>query len=739
MIILNFLSIVLFAAGLSKIFTNLLIIKLNVNLFNSSFSSQIPGFTPDTALIKTNDILYATGIFIFSAGLFFVYRMFAKSSKPHILNPEVFNLIYAILLLLQTHFVRHSGTEALIYFILSQCVYIYLNYKNKNIKNLEFNWLVCANGILMGFFVMLFVRRYTGSMIFTIGTIVIVTQIYQNLILSKLRHFLVSPLHLLFFLAIFFSWNTVLLILLLAVVLIGTRFIKLNNNSRNIPYLYLITLLLYLSYNPTFYFGNLDSVEEGFWFGWLQRLLMGQILYSDVMVYHPPLIPWMMGLFVKLFGENLYTARLYFQILKVIGILLIFISVQKLIPKKTNLFLTLLIILSFLTTLVRNNVEIRLGIGLFSLYLFSKSLDGNKKWIAFAGLVSGISLFVSLESGIASIAGILIGIFVANHNLSSSLLKIKYYFSGLLIPLSVVSLILHFQGAFKGFVAQTYFYSKAFAYGYFNNEFDAVELENIFQFWVVNRFLRDLTGVWIFTFISIAFVLVYLLKTYLDKKSNPLDLYAVMVFCFNLVLVRVALGRSDWYHLLFILINTIVLLVYVLEILKAKVATYTLIFLIIVMFRVQVAEAFINDQLIRLQSYANVPQSFNILQTSRSGIALNIDAPVNAYDRLIKYISDNTTPDESIFVYPWKPELYFLTDRNNATKFDTPYSFFTEQYQIQMIDQIKVNNPKFIVYNSNMNFAGMTPSSLPMVKNYIENNYNVIEKFGDDNVMTLKQ
>jgi hypothetical protein len=96
---------------------------------------------------------------------------------------------------------------------------------------------------------------------------------------------------------------------------------------------------------------------------------------------------------------------------------------------------------------------------------------------------------------------------------------------------------------------------------------------------------------------------------------------------------------------------------------------------------------------------------------------------------LINYISQ-TSPDKKIFAYPWMPEIYFLADKKNATKIDTPYGFFTTDYQMQMIDDLKKDEKTIIIYNSDMNFGGLEVKKLELINNYILNNYTTVEKYG---------
>ena len=89
-------------------------------------------------------------------------------------------------------------------------------------------------------------------------------------------------------------------------------------------------------------------------------------------------------------------------------------------------------------------------------------------------------------------------------------------------------------------------------------------------------------------------------------------------------------------------------------------------------------------------------------------------------------------------MFPQTPEIYFLSDRMNATSFDTPVAFYTPEYQKQMIMELEKNKPKLIVYNPKFVLAGLTVENLSDVNQFIQKNYKTIETFGDNQILKPK-
>lgn len=739
-------SIVTYAFFLGAIISQFVTSKLNLNFFNSQFSKDIPSFSVELAQTKSYDLLYFCLVIFFTILISFLYFKIVRFHKNANSILDLFNLFFALLFFIQTHFVRYSYTDVLVVFVVIQLIYLGLKVRIK--KEVKFiNWFIVANGFLTGFFIMLLIRPLSTSLLVTLGVIILSIFLYTIFAINYKKN-LEHPAHILLVFSILNSWNVYYLIILGVVTFLLVFFEKkyFEKISKFRTHLYTISFLVLLAFNPNFYSGSIDSVEEGFWFGWLQGLIGGKILYKEIAAYHPPILIWGLDIFTKITDQTMYHGRLYFQLLKVIGVILIFISIKDFLSRKVNLILYTLLILALINPYVKNNIEIRLGLGVFSLFVLYKSFCLNsKRLLLIAGVISAISFFVSIEIGIAAIVASIVGIFFNSFKggLKELVLNIFYWKIGVLTIFSFIFSILFFQGGLWDFITQMFFYSSAFSSGYFNTPVDRAEVQNILLWWKVDRYLSSTAFFWELALLGISSTVTFLIykatNKLLDKKD--LFLFIVLIFCF--IISRAALGRSDIYHLLFILVVSIPLFLYFLESLERDIrskyiSTTALVIFLIVFFRTEFQQVFINDQFFKLQSYANISQRYEILQTPRSKIAFDIDYPVKDTDSLIKFLEEDTGGSDKIFVYPWQPELYFLVDRQNATSFYTPYSFFTKYYQEQMVDELKKNKPKYIIYNSNMNFGGMTQNSLTLVSEYIQENFEVYSNFGKNDVLVFK-
>ncbi|OGE18133.1 hypothetical protein A2769_02710 [Candidatus Daviesbacteria bacterium RIFCSPHIGHO2_01_FULL_37_27] len=735
----------LFGSSLSEIFTKSIISKFGLNFFSSQFSSSIPAFSSQLAVVKTDDLINF-GMTIFLSLCIFLLNSFnlkkETTYKNNLLN--IGFLLFAVSMFLQTHFVRFSGKEAIACFILIQV--LFLVFKKLLPKSLGFRgWLVSANGFLIGFYLVLFVRFFTTSFLINIGVILATVIFYNILGFSKFAWIVRNPSHLLLIISIFFPWNRFILIILGIASCVSILVNKCPKFvEKNLSLIYSSVFIFYLSYNPLFYYGNLDSVEEGFWLGWLERLLNGQILYLDVAVFHPPLIAWGMGLFVKIFGTSVYFVRLYLHILELAGIMIFFALSLKLLQKKLNIVMLLILMIAYLSTLVKNNVEIRVGLGLLAiLFLFNYLSKKAFKWLFLSGIFTAISFFTSIESGLAAFSACLIGLVTNRQTFSDFIKKFSLWVAGVSLISGLIIGILLFQNSLLNAISQLSFYAMAFSSGYFNSPMPTPEIQNMLQWWRVDKFLGSDAMIWTIAMFALSAVYMYLIAIFRKGTFMLKDKLLLMLVVYSTIISRVILAKSDWYHLLFLLLPIILSFIYVIESLEKmenlKYVSITVwIFFMLVFSRDIVSQVFINNQLFKLISYSNISQRFNIYQTPRAKIAVDIDAPVSDTDQLIDFIQNNTSTSDKIFAFPWKPEIYFLADRQNATKFDTPYSFFTPDYQDQMVSQIVANKPKYIIYNPDMNFANLSSNSLPKVQTYIVENYVVVENFGKEKVMAAK-
>ena len=294
------------------------------------------------------------------------------------------------------------------------------------------------------------------------------------------------------------------------------------------------------------------------------------------------------------------------------------------------------------------------------------------------------------------------------------------------------------QGALNNFVGQMIFYTTAFSKGYLNSAIDQSENLTLLQWHVVNKYLSSTAWFWEIARMSIFGSVMVLIYRLFGGIVTSRERFASVLATFGLLLFRPVLARSDAYHLLLVLIVSIIFIGFLAEEFSKKIrGADVFILLVISLFFAREATqiGFMQNQLIKFQTYGNPSGNYPSYKLDRAKILTGIEVNTGDMDDLIFYIKDIVPENEGIFVYPWMPEIYFLSDRMNSTSFDTPHAFFTEGYQRQMVDELESREPRLVIYDPNMNFANLTPDSLPIVNKYINDNFTLVKTFGDNQVL----
>jgi hypothetical protein len=353
---------------------------------------------------------------------------------------------------------------------------------------------------------------------------------------------------------------------------------------------------------------------------------------------------------------------------------------------------------------------------------------------------------LSIESGLAVILTLVLSLNFFSDSKIFSGTRIKenlFLVAGLVLVLGSIGGYLLATGALPGFLEQTSFYARAFSLGYFNTAIDRSVTHSYFHFDVFDEYLDSVALFWEGTKLIFIGFLIYGFYRFVTGQKTTLETnQALITAFFGLILTRAALGRSDWYHLLFVLGVAFVLLIYAIAKLyeTQKILAVALsLFLVLVVVRPSVNNAFLNAQLFKYQSYGKVFGDYKAYYFERgSGALIGMEIDTQPMFDLVEYVQLNSGKQDKIFVFPWNPEIYFYADRMGATQFDTPYAFFSDDYQSRMIEQLGSNRPKFIIYNGNQNFGGLTVGALEKVDEYIKASYTKEKTFGPFDLLIPK-
>lgn len=710
---------------LGRILTDWLI-KKGVNLFPSSHL-WVPSFGADLGIAKSRDILEFFFFIIFLFVSFLITRRLRFSIYTAVAHTLALVVIY-----LQVSFVDYAGLTAIFYLIFLNILFLFISFLVKD-QSKKPPLFVYANGFLAGFYLLILSRFLTPSVGISLSLLLITPLIYASLY-SKFSKFLTHPAHSILALVAFFPFNNFAVIAIGLTSLLLTK-VKVNKSIFSFHQNWGVWLVVFfiLAYNPLYYLGTFDSIEEGFWVGWLQRFLSGQIIYKDYAAYHPPLFLWGLGIFSKLVSPSLANTRLYFHLLQVLGLGIISLTTVYLLESKLLKFLTIFIIFAFGSYLVRNNMEIRLALGLIPLLFIylSQKYPKRKNLFQFSiGVAIVFSIMSSLEVGLAS----LVAVFVTSFFLKSFF----YVFLGFLVSGGLIFTRFVLSGAAAPALEQLSFYMNAFSSGYLNSALARPANFTLLHWFDVDKFLGNSGFLWEISIFALGLGILYFLSIFRKKDKNPKQILTIGLTVFALALVRSVLGRSDVYHIKFLWLITLIILNYVLEqVFPKNLLVYTAVFLIIsfVIGREATQIALMQTQVIKFQTYGNPSGQYPFYETSRAGILAGVEVDTKSFDNLISYIQNSVDKNEKIFVFPQGPEIYFLADRENSTSFDTPLAFFTEKYQDQMISEIESSPPKLVIYNPKTNVGNLVAGSLGKVNDYIKENFEPISSFGDFQVL----
>lgn len=743
MSLLVILGSIFFSLGLSKSIVYLVNKLVPINLFSTGQSGIIPGFTQSLAQAKSTDMAEFY-VFVLVAFLLLIGNLIITKYK----RTAVFDIIYfatSLIFYLQTNFVGFSGKLVLIFFAIFQTLFWLNSVLKIKYNKIVWNDRLFVNGLLLGLVLMQFVSKWNYSLLLPWFTLLFFPFLYHVLA----WRFLKNPCHIFLSLFIFFHGNFLLMVVLLVIfVLIVTitekmRLEKTNNFFDILFKLYPYMLIIIVAFNPLYYWSSLDTVEEGFWLGWLYRLLNGQDLYKDVLVYHPPLIVWGLKSFVSVFGATVANTKLFFHILQILAYCIFYAVIKNIIANEKGRVIILLMVMSLGTNLVKNNVEIRVAMGLLAILPLISYFKNRKIIFVFlSGILSGLSLFTSVEVGAVVLVSVS-AFLLLNIKEHKSILKIFAYLAGVGVVSFVILLILSGQGALGGIWEQLSFYTRVFSEGYFNVVAPRSNLLPLLDWRQIDIFWGSVGWWWQFSEALIILSLFLSVKRYFwskENKNKSKDGAAVILSFFALLVFRTALGRSDLHHLLFPLMIALILLGYLVEIYFKK-PTFIFIFLFVLFFtslnRDNFNKLFVYGQVEKLQSYGRIPGTYIQFKSPKYGLAIDQGENISDTNNLLDYLS-KTDPQQKIFAYPWMPEIYFLSERQNATSDDTPCSFFTEKYQARKIEELLKVKDVLIIYNKDFGFGSCSVDSLKTLNSFIQDNYSPIDQFGKIKVLQLK-
>lgn len=542
-------------------------------------------------------------------------------------------------------------------------------------------------------------------------------------------------------------------------------------------YTFVIGIVLFLFYFlSSLYFlpYGISLLGEGYYVYGAEQIMKGKVLYRDIAIFgHAPGQFYALGFFMKLFGFNLFSERLYYIIMAALTASAVFLISSRIIKNK---FFSLLPALLFIL-LIQHKTD-RLLFPLLTLLIViiydqTNPAFKSNKFPFLIGLLTGLSIIFSQEMG-AVLAFCLIVFFFwkisfekkkgfTNIDSRDIFFNILLGIAGLVVVLSPVFFYFVVNNSFDQMVYYLFYfpfkvYAKAQVLPFPNivsNLLLVFKQPSIRSLYYLSTALFYYFGVSLY-FLSALFFIKKSLKNY-----NRTDSY-VLLLVFGLFSSINGFVHADIPALTLGMAPILILVFFMFDFfytrpkskypdnqkLGGRTKNKVLLLGVIIIFLLLsiYGQLVINPTTYAEESNLLILKNKNTYQQLNAekgkGILIKSDlARDKDINNVVGFIMDNTAKGDKIFVVPYESMFYFLAERDNPTRYN---QFIPgqqgNQAELESIDLIEKAKTKFVIYGhgwdvNNISFA----SSSPLIHSYIKEKWVLNKTFGIYEIYSPKQ
>lgn len=453
--------------------------------------------------------------------------------------------------------------------------------------------------------------------------------------------------------------------------------------------------------------GDINLIDEGQFGAWANHMLHGKQMFKEIYITYGPLYVYPLYLIFKILGPSMFIVRFYLLLGTALGVIAANLIMYHLDLNRNirRIAILLLILLPGMT--------LRQGIGLLTIFLIMNNYNAKPLNNFFIGCLITITLLVSPEIGILIMIILFVFYFyklLYDRNISINLMGVFSLLTGLFISILIFVYWSIKEGWFYAYLYSTIDVFKTYS-GIdlpngqnFPNPLQLIPHSLEILSWIKYLFSKELLLYWLLLFylISIFYLFTKFILRNLSKNETKI---AIIVFL-GMGLYVILLGRYGIGHFFFVLQPAIIIesffinsLFFYLKKEKkdliGRILAIIGIFLIclfllrlISIFRPHFSEFFNNLSYIRFTSNNNI---------NTIGI-INISSMQKKHFKIIRnFISKNTKKSDYVFFFNDEPMMYLLVDRINPTKYDLPFIANTKEKRLNLLNDLTVNNPRFII------------------------------------------
>ncbi len=455
--------------------------------------------------------------------------------------------------------------------------------------------------------------------------------------------------------------------------------------------------------------------DEGILLQGAQRILQGQILYRDFFSFFTPGSYYLLAFLFKLFGSSFLVARTALVFVGAVYSVFTYLVARRVCSRSSSLFAAAVVTATTLPYrfFVLHNWDSTLWACL-ALYCSLRLIDrASWKWSFAAGTFASLTFLFEQSKGAGLILGLVTGFMIirflklralSDYHLSASLV-------GFALPFIITVVYFGSRHSLREMIADWtwplahYSTANRVTYGY--QGWSEATRHALFASgpWLARVFyaITFSPALWIplLPLLAIALLIYWIGRTRRSNEQSPKSVYYILT-CASLggLLLSIVLVRADIIHFIYLQPGCCLVLAWVVDgrdipgewFRKARL-------FLVVCFAVSLGMF----SLPLLMRAARAPYE---ISTRRGRVKMT------AKNAVLDYVQVRVKPGETVFVYPYLPLYYFLTNTQNPTR----YEYFqlgmnTAEQANEILADLKSKRPGTVLFESS--FPLKIPTSWP--------------------------
>ncbi|MBI5115707.1 hypothetical protein HZA56_04490 [Candidatus Poribacteria bacterium] len=457
--------------------------------------------------------------------------------------------------------------------------------------------------------------------------------------------------------------------------------------------------------------------EIGQFLAWANAAYHGEWHGRDFFCLYGPLYIYSIVATWKIAGKSVQALFAYWHIMSALTCIAAYAFFRQFWSRRV-LCVVAALALTFTTILEYPVSACRFTAALGALALLAAHARGIRGLLIPAGILVGLAVMTSQEVGIAVLAASFVFLICGDigRGLRRMSGRIGFFALGFAAAAAPAALVFHLNGALWPMVQNVIEYPSAVNLGYGNYPFPRVDsvlplnLTGAPPGALLVRAGVPSTMLFYYAPSLYAVSLVYLfIRLVLGRwKLDTFDSMVAALTAAGIMLFGVALGRSDYAHLIFALPPAVLLhllfIGHVTRILYAKMSLRRTVSvrrseLAACSVILVVSISFFNPSLMLKKTVSSATGNFE-----KMILAFRLPKPPPEfqgppYMEVVDYIKQNTTPRDYVLALPSNSAYYYFVDRENPTRFCQFSMLATNKHRAEVLEDIRERRPKYVIYD----------------------------------------